>query len=64
MFQVNPRVISEILTGVKDNGYLTLADHHQLMDFTFDCSLEPEQRNSINGLLNLVHRGKIKLLNR
>ncbi len=64
MFQINPRVISEILTGVKDNGFLTLADHYQLMNFTFERCLDEEQRNCINGVLNLVHRGKVKLVNK
>ena len=64
MFQVNPQIISDILTGVKNNGCLTLDDHYQLMDFTFDRSLNEQQRNSINGILNLVHRGKVKLVHK
>jgi len=64
MFQVNPQIISEILTGVKNNGFLTLTDHYQLMDCTFERSIDEEQRNSVNGILNLVHRGKVKLVNK
>ena len=64
MFQVNPQIISEILTGVQNNDFLTLADHYQLMDCTFDRSIDEQQRNSINGILKLVHRGKVKLVNK
>lgn len=64
MFQVNPQIISEILNGVQHKGFLTLADHHQLMDFTFERSIDEEQRKSVNSLLKLVHRGKIKLVNK
>lgn len=64
MFQVNPQIISDILTGVQKNGFLTLTDHYQLMGFTFERSIDEEQRSSINGILNLVHRGKVKLVNK
>lgn len=64
MFQVNQQIISEILNGVKDKGFLTLADHYQLMDFTFKHSIDEEQRKCVNSLLKLVDRGKIKLVNK
>lgn len=64
MFQVNQQIISEILNGVQSKGFLTLADHYQLMDFTFKHSIDEEQRKSVNSLLKLVDRGKIKLVNK
>lgn len=64
MFSVNPFVISEILAAVSKTSVLTIADHSKLMGYTFDYSLAEEHRKSVNQILDLVHRGRIKLVNK
>lgn len=54
--------ISGIINNVQKTGYLTIEDHHFLMSATFNHSLDNVTRQSVQGLLHSVHRGKITLV--